>query len=200
MGPETEILMDFKPAHFQQWVLGTFYGWLIGFIAVIAFALAFETFQQGDQQSFVGLGIGLGVGYMQQRFLRRHTSIGLSWMWANIVGLGLGFFVFEHGDKVMESFPRFTLQGSIILGGLLTGVLQFLVLRKAEIGGKWWVLFCWISWVLTGLMAILAENLPIWFERGTVVNFLSAFALVFGTGIVLAIASGYGIRRVLKGR
>ena len=129
----------------------TFLGWLLGFVLVIAGALAWDII--GMQAQFmVGVGMGAGVGYMQGRVAREWLGasgqwLGTSkpWLWTSIIGMGLPFVMWDL--LAWTGFP-FSLGLCVAVGGLLTGLLQARLLRPHSDRAGWWPLACLAGWTL----------------------------------------------------
>jgi hypothetical protein len=86
----------------RNWTLNTIYGWLIGFVCVVLLALISDAIGIGNSQFFVGTGMAAGVGFMQNRLLRRKHNWNWNWMWTTIIGMTLAFVILEFGSTLIE--------------------------------------------------------------------------------------------------
>ena len=112
---------------FTRWVRATFLGWLLGFVVVIVLALAWDMIG-GGAQFMVGVGMGAGVGYMQSRVVGEWADSPRRWLWASIIGMGAPFVLWDLSVLVGFEFV-FSLPLSVLMGGLLVGILQWSLLR-----------------------------------------------------------------------
>jgi hypothetical protein len=104
----------------------------------------------GDWLDFLFLGIvpGIGVGVLQWLVLRRRVS-GAGWWVLASAAAGYGILAGFIGYSESLSFGallRFT--GVVALGGAVTGILQWLVLRGKVSRAGWWVLASTVGWAL----------------------------------------------------
>jgi hypothetical protein len=129
--------------------LGMFVGFFLGFLLmaiipdILGKWLAFSVF---------GIVLGVAVGILQWIVLRRRVSGAGWWVFASAVG-GLGIFqagVFFGFSTSYASFGAlFGWIGIVALGGVVTGALQWLVLRGQVSRAGWWVLASTVGWVLS---------------------------------------------------
>ncbi len=136
-----------------QWVLasvvGFFLGLIVGWVAVyeVASPYGFMTFAAAP---------GAGVGIMQWLVVRRHVSGARWWALATMLGLGVTAVVGTAvlpGVYNLMSMPGPTAQrGWIIImavGGAMTGVMQWSILRRQFSKAGWWVLASAPGWALS---------------------------------------------------
>lgn len=177
---------------FTRWVRATFLGWLLGFVVVIVLALAWDMIG-GGAQFMVGVGMGAGVGYMQSRVVGEWADSPRRWLWASIIGMGAPFVLWDLSVLVGFEFV-FSLPLSVLMGGLLVGILQWSLLRPHSDRAAWWVLASTAGWALpAGAIALGDLNLipAPWGEL------LSLGAMFFG-GLILGAVTGRALLWVLR--
>jgi hypothetical protein len=137
----------------QRWIVANFLGWMMGFVLVIGLAVLSDL-MGGTVQFIVGVGMGAGVGYMQGRFLRPWVdSVGL-WVLSSTVGLAAPFALWDVATPLGFG-SLFSLPVCAAVGGLVTGVLQWLWLRRSSSRAVWWVPVSLVGWALpVGLIAL----------------------------------------------
>lgn len=111
------------------------------------------------------LGIGAGVGLAQRPVLDRlldgrpDPRLSVGWWLASSIGLLAGFVVGGSVASVLGVEIPFELNwpvgvlvfvGSSIVGGLLIGALQYLMLRPHTDRAAWWVPASTVGWALSG--------------------------------------------------
>jgi len=137
---------------YMRWVRATSLGWLVGFGLMIVLAIAWDIIG-GGAQFMVGVGMGAGVGYLQGRVVGEWIESVRAWLLASIIGMGAPFVLWDIGAATGMDFP-FSLPLSVVMGGLLVGVLQRRVLRPHSDRANWWVPVCTVGWALpAGLIA-----------------------------------------------
>lgn len=141
----------------KRWFLATLYGGLIGFAVMILFIIIGESLGLGDSQFFVGLFIGAGVGYMQGRFLNKFFNYGLKWMWATVGGLG-GAFILAELIPALTGLGNWDINNALVGAGLLTGILQYLVIKDQTNNGVLWILFSLIAYTLIMLILWVSKH------------------------------------------
>lgn len=182
----------------KNWTLTTMYGWLIGFVCVILLVLIADAVGISNSQFFVGTGMAAGVGFMQNRLLRRKYNWNWNWMWTTIAGMTLAFIILEFGSNLTEKLPEFDLQLSVALGGLFVGVLQYLILKtKTIVSSLWWILICFAGWSFAGLIVGIVDILNDYIPRGPIGLILNLLLMVFVSSLVLGLITGKGIIRLL---
>ena len=138
-----------------QWVAATVLGWLVGFVVCEALKRLLASVLGTD-----GLVIGTAIGIAQWLVLRRQIAPTRWWVFASIIGFGVGKAV---GEAVVHGFPTVIgagLTGAVI--GLSLGVAQWLVLRHYVSRAGWWVpatILAWgIGWSVISLVEDVADQ------------------------------------------
>ena len=179
-----------------QWVLASIVGMVVGLlIGFLSLSIIYDVLGDwliynvlGDWLDFLFLGIvpGIGVGVLQWLVLRRRVSVAGWWVLASAAA-GYGILAGFIGYSESLSFGtllRFT--GVVALGGAVTGILQWLVLRSQVSRAGWWVLASSVGWALGVLVASTIpsgnnETGPLWAlaVTGAVLGAVSGGALVW---------------------
>jgi hypothetical protein len=113
----------------------------------------------------IGLSIGILTGLLEKLVLQRYKLKWNGWIPANILGWGFGF-------AAAESLKMFVWQWGApqLLGGMIIGFAQWLVLRRHLPKPYWWIIACvmgslaTLSWIPVGytfLMIIEEYSIPI---------------------------------------
>ena len=174
------------------WVRATFLGWLLGFVGLLVGIAVAEMIVPWESQFAVGVGMGWGVAFVQGRWLAKRVESAKGWVWAGLLGLGLPFIVFDIVDAVGGQLPH-RLLWDVTSGALLTGYLQWRVLRRNTKRAGWWVPACVVGWG----GALLAVDLPhlLGYTDSALVN----LAAILSGGVVLGLVSGGVLVWLLKG-
>jgi hypothetical protein len=142
------------------WVVASTVGVVVGSImGIISLFLTGEEF--GEWLAFLGWGImlGVGVGILQWLVLRRRVS-GVGW-WVLATAAG-GYGIFQASFILIEESLSFGLllssTGVAALGGAVTGILQWLVLRGKVSRAGWWVLASTVGWGLSMAVSIAVPS------------------------------------------
>jgi hypothetical protein len=143
---------------FSQWVRVTWGGWVLGVPLVIVLALIGEAIRIGGAQVLVGLGMGLGIGLLQGRAIRRVIGRSGPWFWSCVVGLAIPFLVADIAKVVGWKF-EYSLQLSVACGGLIVGIWQAFLLRPRLRNTSWWVAASVAGWSLAAGAAFIADSL-----------------------------------------
>lgn len=177
------------PRLLKRWIRATLFGWLLGFLLVIAMVIIGGMIGMGEFQFPVGVGMGAGVGYMQGRIVRQWLGGIGYWVTASVVGLGVPFVLSDLAVFVWDGFA-YSLPLCVSVGGLLAGLLQRRLLRTRFHRANWWILASVAGWVaaVAPILALDSMNAP----RGPWsvlvfpgVMFLGAFVCSYVTGKVL---------------
>jgi len=146
------------------------------------------------------IGIGAGVGLAQRPVLDRLVGgrpdplLSLGWPLASALGLLTGFLVGGAAASLLGVTIPFELSwptgvmvyvASSLVGGLVTGTLQFLLLRPHTSRALWWVLASIIGWAISGTgWAIAARS----------VGLLPLLLAPTAAGTMLGLSTGGSIR------
>lgn len=142
----------------MSWLLATWLGWLLGVPCIVLLALAAEAVHLGGLQVFVGTGMGLGVGLLQARQVRRCGLSARSWILASALGLGLPFLAWDVAAAMGTTWTYY-LAGCVATGGLVVGLCQGQLLKRHLVAPAWWVVGCTLGWGLAGGLTTTADLL-----------------------------------------
>jgi hypothetical protein len=132
-------------------------GWFLGYFLGFILADVFGDIISGVLGNILGMimwgaGLGFMVGVLQWLFLPVRVSRAGRWVLANTVGLavasGIGSF-FEELTSLGSIDEFLGLTVVVALGGAVTGILQWLVLRGQFSRAGWWVLASTVGWGLS---------------------------------------------------
>ena len=142
----------------RGWVQATAAGWLLGIPSVILFALVGEAIGLGGSQVMIGAGMGVSLGLLHARVMRRLVGRALPWFLSCVAGLAAAL----AGSDIAGALgwtPPYRLPLAIVAGGALVGTWQALILR-ARVPGAWtWVSANVLGWVTAPAVArAIAEN------------------------------------------
>ncbi len=179
---------------FAQWVRGTFWGWLLGFVLIIVLAMAWDMIG-GGAQFMIGIGMGAGVGFAQGRVARQWLNGTKRWVWASVIGMGVPFVVADLVKTVGFEF-LYSLPLSVAMGGLLVGWLQRRLLFSLSDRANWWVPACLAGWSFAAGTTVLSDSL-----RGDAPGLWGALlyvALVLCGGVILGVVTGAALQWMLR--
>lgn len=158
-----------------KWVLVTTIVWPVG--VVVSFIVPhMAEIIFGKTNFLVGLSFGAVVGYAQWFVLKTQIPRSSWWGLSCTIGMGIPFMVLNIDLRVL-----------VILGGLLTGLLQIRVLIPYSTKSNWWILatpiaspigwgLCWLS--------VAGSDVSLW-------------GLGLG-GVILGVITGSAILCILK--
>jgi len=181
-----------------RWIRNTLYGYLLGIVAMLAWVFVSEALKLPGSQYFTGLCIGLGVGFMQGRLLKKTSGISMHWMTGSLCGLGLSFVVFDFGRALWSEPPGFNIMGAILAGGFLAGVFQYLVIRKRFQRALHWIWISLAGWVAAAGVVKLSEFVNLPGIPNIVQGLINMVLLFFGAAVALGLVTGSGIRWILQ--
>lgn len=185
------------PGFAAAWVRATWLGWLAGIPLIIALALAGEAVGIAGAQFLVGAGIGWGVGFMQQRTMRRALGVPVAWLLSCVVGLTAPFLLTDIATAAGWT-TWFSLYWAVAAGGFITGVWQALLLRPHLRHAGWWVPVSTAGWTLAAGTAAIADALP-----GRVRGLPGAalyLGIVLVGGAILGLVTAPPLARMLRER
>ena len=104
-----------KQLTLKRWILFTSYGWFIGILFVIGFAIIGEMLLKSDAESggqaAVGIGMGAGVGLMQWLVLRNNLEDPRKWFWFYLISFSASYILAD----LIAAFVDTTLRPEVIL-------------------------------------------------------------------------------------
>lgn len=178
-----------------RWTRATFFGWSLGFALILVFIALSAVVGLGDSQFPVGLGMGVGVGLLQRRVVAERTGTGRGWLGASALGLTAPFLARDLAGLFALELP-YALAGSIVVGGLLVGLLQWRVLRLDAGRAASWVVASVVAWTLGGSTVLLNDRvLP---KTPGILGALVYIAVILIGGILLGVTTGLVLPRMLR--
>lgn len=176
----------------RSWVKATTFGWWLGLAIIVLLVLAMDMVAVIEGSQFmVGLGMGAGVGYVQGRLIDRWLGTRHTWFLATTVGMG-GPFVAGDVARVAGFNLSFSLAVSVVVGGLLVGLLQWKVLQRHVRRAIWWIPASLLGWLLpVGLMALKDRHIL----SGVAGDAAGLIGMFFG-GIMLGVVTGGVLTRL----
>lgn len=177
---------------FRRWTLATSAGWLLGFVFSLVGAVLADIAGVEDAQFFVGIGMGTGIGYGQLRWAGPRFGATNRWVAASAVGMGVPFVASDVLHAIWSQWS-FSLPLSVVLGGLLVGLLQGQLLRTHSRRAHWWVPACIAGWTLAAATVGLSSMFP----PGGWLALFSLIAILCG-GVVLAVLTGGALLWLLR--
>ena len=182
----------------NRWVLHTWAGWVLGIPLIALLALAGEAVGIGGSQVLVGAGMGLGIGIMQARIIRQVLPGSAGWIWSCVVGLSIPFLITDLANLAKVALP-YSLPVSVAAAGLIAGVWQsFLFQARARRTGSW-IVASLVGWGLAAGSAAAADALPRTQALRGIPGLLAYLFLLTAGGLLLGIATRFGLARVLAG-
>ena len=171
------------------WIRATWAGWALGVPLVILLALTGESLGIGPLQFPVGLGMGIGVGFMQGRVVRNLLGEAAPWRWSCALGLALPFLAADVAQQAGRAVP-YSLYLAVALGGLIVGIWQALLLRRRFSRVGWWVAASVVGWSLAAGLGAVADGLPRSHAVRGIWGALAYLGIVAGGGLALGVVTG----------
>jgi hypothetical protein len=188
-------MSDIDARFARRWTRATFAGWMLGFVLMLALIGVTGLVALGDRQFPIGLGMGAGVGLLQGRLIARHAGRRRDWLAASSVGMTLPFVAFDLADVVGWDVV-YSLPIAVVAGGLVTGILEWRILREFYRNATSWIAASALGWSLAGSTVIVNEQflpkIPGW------VGALLYVAVVLVGGILLGAIGGLSLQRILR--
>jgi hypothetical protein len=179
-----------------RWIRATLAGWAVGIPAIAGLALIGETIGIGGSQTLVGAGIGLGVGSLQARPIKRLTGAARSWIAVSMVTLALPFLVFDLSQLLQWSWS-YSLPVLIACGSVLIGAAQWWLLRPHFRRAWLWIPAAIVAWSAAGVMTITADAWAKAIAPRGILALLVYLALMMLGGVVLGGLTAWPLRWIV---
>lgn len=181
--------------NFRRWTWTTFWGWLIGVILIILLSAALDAIGIEHMQFYIGTGMGASIGLVQWLLLRK-AGISGSWVWLSVLGMSLPLLLFDY----LANDLAYRLPICVALGSVLTGSLQYLLLRKQFSAAFLWVTFSFLGWTLAALSMLLIEYTMSIKTTGTMnlVFALINLIIILSGGLILGSITAYGLKKIFN--
>ena len=174
-----------------HWIARTFLGWCAGFILGLVLLVVMESLGVRSVQFPLALGMGLGVGALQAGAVARVPGGSRAWVITSAAGLTAPF-VFADVLAGLDAPVPYSLAAYVGLGGVLTGILQWRLLRTVFDGAGSWLAVTPLGWLLGGSTVWINEQaLP---KTPGLLGALQYVSVVLAGGIVLGVAGAIGLR------
>jgi len=178
----------------HRWTWVTFSGWCLGVALIFVFLGLSGLVGLGNSQFPVGLGMGVGVGFLQRRVVAERVGKGTGWLGSTALGMTAPFVARDVARLLGFTLPD-PLAGSIVVGSLLIALLQWRLLRLDARRGLLWVVATVAGWALGGSTVVLNERvIP---KTPGILGALIYIAVVLTGGILLGATTGLVVPRVL---
>lgn len=187
-----------KPFTVGRWMRATFWGWLLGIIFIIGLSSVLDSMGIEDMQFYLGIGMGAGVGLTQWLFLRKRTAIGAQWLLFSAVGMGLPFMVLDLLMTTAKMAHKLPL--GVALGAVVTGVLQFMILKNYSQKAHLWIWSSVVGWTVAIAIVLIIDHtmhLQAYVGSNLVVALINLVLILLG-GVVLGITTGIALKKILK--
>ncbi len=178
-----------------RWVKATFWGWLLGVALILVLSSILDAGGIEDMQFYIGVGMGLGVGFAQWLLLRKYTAVSASWIWASVLGLGIPFLIV---DLLFKNLGDEKLPLGVVAGGLLVSLFQYALLKSKSSKASLWIPACFTGWALAA-GTVLTINFMMTIRGEGWVNLALFFAnliIILLGGIVLGLITGKTLKAI----
>lgn len=143
-----------KPITIWSWTLNNLLGWLIGFALIMSVGILLDGLHIVNQ-SMIGIGMGAGVGLMQNRIISKHLEVKGKWFWCTFIGMSIPYILFDLLSPVFKIITEETLPVATSIGGLLIGMFQYQFILKDKVpNSKSWILFSCLGWACAHMVLI----------------------------------------------
>ncbi len=177
-----------------SWVLTNFLGWFFGIVLLLSFSISFDAIGLEGYQFFMGLSMGLGVGWMQWRALKSHVSA--RWLLFNTLGMTIPFLMIDLLHLFLSvEHQTLHLALAVALGGILAGLGQYSLIRYRSSNAWLWIPGSMISWVGAALTVLALDYTSVLFQNNWL-RFASNLTLILAGGVVLGWISIGFLRKI----
>jgi MFS family permease len=180
-----------------QWTRSTFLGWLLGIFLIISLSSLLDSMGIEGMQFYLGLGMGAGVGFLQWLHLRKFITASKRWIWFSVAGMGIPFIIL---DLLLPTTFVQKLPVGVALGAIVTGFLQFLILKDYSKQAHIWIWTSVIGWtvaVLAVLVVDYTKHLTPYVSSNLLLAFINLLLILSG-GIILGLITGTALQSILK--
>lgn len=179
-----------------KWMVWTFMGWLLGVMLIIVLSAPLDNEGAKDLQLYVGIGMGTGVGFAQWMLLKKFSRISINWLFFSLAGMGGTFLLLELSLSETWSYK---LPLCVAMGTIVTGLLQFSILKHESKIAFRWILSSFFGWMLAALPVFAIEytlQLKALVDSNLILVLVNLL-LIFSGGIILGAVTGFTIKRVI---
>ncbi|QQR74000.1 MAG: hypothetical protein IPJ17_21460 [Holophagales bacterium] len=180
---------------FAPWVRSTALGWALGVPAIVLFAALAESLGCHTLHTPVGAGAGLAVGFFQARALRMWHGPVTRWFWSCFLGLTAPFGGADLANLAGLGLP-YSLHPSVVIGGLVVGTWQAVLLRTSFGPAAAWVAASVLGWGFASGSVALADLLVRSCAIGGIAGAVVYLILIASGGFALALPTGLTLARL----
>jgi hypothetical protein len=105
---------------------------------------------------YIGVGMGLSIGFAQWCIARKWFGATSQWMWASTIGGAIPFLIADLFGKLWNQNRWFFMPALAAAGGLLAGLLQRSSLRSYSDRTNWWIAASGAAWMCPALFIQIA--------------------------------------------
>lgn len=181
----------------KKWIIATFIGWFIGIVILLIISFAIDALGIKNLHFFIGIVMGLSVGFMQWQMLNNIIPINKKWIWYAMLGLTLPFLTLDLLPFFTQIvLPDYQLSIPIVLGAICVGALQLKLLKPFAKKADLWVFASILGWGGAGLCMLSIDYAD---RISSNVIFLSLIGIVLTLlgGLLLAYISGRFLKAML---
>lgn len=188
-----------KPVdHFpvKLWIKANFIGWLLGIILVLILSSTMDAIGIEDLQFFVAIAMGLAIGTVQYRVLKRVWAVSKRWIWHTSIALTIPFVlvdVLRYLDVL--NLGDFFIPISVGLASILMGYAQSRLLKIHGIYAKGWIAGSFLSWVLAAASVYIVQFTNQLEFHVSILFVLNCILLLSG-GLILGAISAIFLKRL----
>ncbi len=170
----------FDNSFIVKWVISNFLGFILGMIVAIILSYSIlNLFHPEETNMLLGLGYGLGIGFVQWYLLNRIFKLSKLWILMSALGIGIPYagiillmesgFIFHPILGVKDFYIGFI----FFMSGLLVGFLQMILLKPKFSRSYYWIIVSCLAWgIALSLNSILFS--------GIIMGIISLLSLIWG--------------------
>jgi len=178
----------------RSWVFTTFGGYAIGFVLAVVLIIAADSIGIPSKAP-LGIGMGLGVGLAQRPLARQYIGIGNGWLWSYVAGLTLPMLAYDVARLFLPTLDVH-IAAFVLIGGALTGVLQWRLLRARLSNAVWWIPAMTVAWSIAGALVVVSDRyLP---KIPGIIGALLYISMILFGGVVVGLTQRALLQRYVR--
>ena len=179
-----------------KWVREIYLGWLTGTVIVIGLMYLSAWLGVPPNQTIIGMGLGLTIGYAQAKCLNNLIGNQLVWIGTTVVGLSAGFLIWDLLRPALDNLPDiFSMQISAATAALVAGALQFTQISGRKAVTLMWVPINVLAWSIAAFFVTASDLFPTSVEGVTA--FILAVVLILLGGLALGVTTAPVFMRIV---
>ena len=178
-------------AFMRRWVLFSMLGWIAGAAVAMALGGLLTPLVPPGPGSrdwvpnlLLGPAIGAAVAFVEWRWLRRSMQVSGFWVWAGVIGFAVPLLAAPILE--LAGFADQWLGVGLLLGGVLTGIMQTPLLKSHAPKPIIWMWANTLAWTFLAFVILLTDKLRLGW-----IGLLLAM-------IVFGVATGFGFLKISK--